>query len=289
MFNSKPIFERKKQFTKKDAERYLSLPKLNADRSIDDRYVRELIEKMNDGLFLTGHIVEAKQNGSLIGVNGQHQSTALLRANIDSITVMHAIYDCPTLTDAAALYRQLTSKARSASHCFAVEADAQGVQWPKALLPAIGTGLVIFDKGVSRHCTKDERCELIAREQAAGDFICSIMCPNGNWKVCTEYLFLKKGAVFAAMIATWKKNRTGATCFWEQVASGENLRRTDPARKLRDWILQTNVNFGKGTMGPRKADNHEILTRCIRAWNSYRTGKPTSLAVHRGKPIPKPV
>jgi hypothetical protein len=271
----------------KQAEKLLEHNILHIQRPIRQLHVDELSTLMSEGLFLTGDIALAKleyNGGQTILVNGQHQCRAIIDSE-QSVDVHFAKYSVDDPFELSTLYRQFDNHAaRSLADSIRPEAYALEIKWPTRL-----TSLVVsaakYREGQPK-MKKQNAVTLLGPYRAHGDFICSIMAPDGTLQVG----HLLRAIVVCAMMVTWEKNRQDAYEFWTQVQNGENLKKHMPSYQLREFLKSINVNFGQGTRGYKRiAPDHEIMSRCITAWNAYRKNTPTKLQYYSEKPIPKAI
>ena len=102
-----------------------------------------------------------------------------------------------------------------------------------------------------------------------------------------EHKHVFRGPVVAAMLATFNKAPQIAVEFWTPVADGVGLsKRGDPRLKLRTWLLQTAVGYGRGGASSKEKVTQELMFRqCIGCWNAHREGRTLQIlrANDRGK------
>lgn len=103
--------------------------------------------------------------------------------------------------------------------------------------------------------------------------------------------FLTRAPVCAVMLRTYAKNQSESIEFWGKVRDGENLTRKDPEFHLREFLLSIQMYNSHSVAASRKATPHEVLYRCVVAWNSRRQGGDRSgrggLKYFPNKPVPK--
>lgn len=216
--------------------------------------------------------------------NGQHQCTAVVMAGKPIYAVVSE-YQCKTPEDFAMLYRQFDNNAvRTLAEISIPEAAALGVKWSKKLLSTILSAVSFLEGKQGLH--KNERVTLIGKYLREGNFIHDLI----DCVPAKESLHIVRSPVVAAMIATFRKCAGDAEKFWEDVRDGENLSGSSPAFKLRNYLLTTSISFGRGVNANSlnaSASVREIYSKCITAWNAYRTDGKTSLKYFPGKEAPK--
>jgi hypothetical protein len=107
--------------------------------------------------------------------------------------------------------------------------------------------------------------------------ISEIRSVNGeiNWKECAH---LSRRAIVAAMMVTAEKNKEAARKFWTDVRDGE-MKKGDPSRTLRDFLIGYSVDRGRGSQYSKKATEREMYRKCLVGWNAFRKGTTTALKV----------
>jgi hypothetical protein len=270
------------------AEKYLAMNTLDCQRALRMKHVDMLAECIADKTFLVGDIGFAKLsfNGTAeVMVNGQHQCNAVLQAG-QSITATVTHFDCKEPRDLSLLYRQFDNHAaRSIGDIARPEAKALKISWPRKVIGTVLTAATIIEG--KQYANKKEKVDVLQLHMRDGEFVCLIY--EGNPAGARH---LMRGPVAACMMRTWGKNRADAQQFWEAVRDGENLTTKSPAKRLRDYLMQTATCHGRGAV--RQADksiasSHEIHAKCITAWNAYRRGSTTDLKYYADKPIPAAV
>ena len=258
---------------------------------------RKLMKRMNEGVFLQGDLVFAKKTydgSNTIRMNGQHQMPAFLQSTLRSMEIRYRLYTCYTPDDVSRLYRQIdTERKRSKADCLRVEAIALELGWSLEPLKKIGAAIGILEnKG---KITIDDIIKAIPKYKKQGDFINGIL---NDWvpKDVSKSKITKhisRVPVVTSMMNMYEVSPTDAKTFCTQLRDGENLKTRHPAYKLREYLLNTNVYRGRGAQFDpalrhrHYADEYEIRSKCITAWNAFRAGKPTSLKYYVHKPIPK--
>ena len=276
-----------KEVTPDVAAKILEANVFEGQRPLRDKHVKILSETILKNLFTVGHIAVAKQcwnGGDSMLANGQHTCHAVIAAG-KSITAVCDEYHCKTPEDFALLYRQFDNNAaRSLSEIALPEAIALNINWSKQIINAIlaGIGYIEHHNGVH----KNKRIESLKKYVSEGNAINDLL----SCVKATESRHLRRGAVVAAMISTFKKCSADAEIFWEEVRDGDNLKSISPSLKLRNYLLSTNCSVGRGVHSPslnQAATYKEMFSKCIIAWNAYRRGDATSLKYYAEKEVPK--
>jgi len=284
------LIEKKlREITPDMAEEFLNANIYAGQRPIRKKHLRVLSEAIESGVFLTGNIALAKQGwngGDHMLANGQHQCEAVIATGKPIVAVVEE-YQCKTPQDFAMLYRQFDNNAvRSLAEIAIPEAAALNVQWSKRLISVLLAAISFLEGHIGMH--KNERVTYLKKYLKEGNFVQEIIgCANPS-----EIAHMKRSPVIAAMISTYRKCASDAETFWEEVRDGEHLSGASPSFKLRNYLLTTSISFGRGVNANSlnaAAGVKEIYSKCIVAWNAYRTSGRTTLKYFADKEIPKAV
>lgn len=283
------IRKKMEEITPEKAAALLEFNTYTGQRPQREKHIKVLCDAINKGLFTTGVISVAKQGwngGYLMLANGQHQCISVIETG-KPITAVVEEYNCKTPEEFALLYRQYDNNAtRTLDEITLPEARALGLNWGKQVIKTVMTGIGFLEGHNGVH--KNIRVESLKKYVDEGNFVNDILsCVKSP-----ESRHLRRGAVVAAMIVTFKKNHGDAETFWEEVRDGENLKGNSPSLKLRNYLMTTNTAIGRGVNAPAltaAASNIEIYAKCIIAWNAYRRGDSTALKFFANKETPKPV
>jgi hypothetical protein len=278
-----------KEVTPDVAEQILASNTYNGQRPKSEKHIKVLSDAITNGLFTVGHIAIAHQGwngGDAMLANGQHQCTAVILTG-EPINAVVEEYQCKKPEDFSLLYRQFdNNKSRTLDEVTLPEARALGLNWHRMILKAVMAGIGFIEGHNGLH--KNKRVEYLKRYIAEGNFINEILsCVKSP-----ESRHLRRGAIVAAMIQSFKKSRSDAEIFWEEVRDGENLKGNSPSLKLRNYLLSTNTAFGRGVNAPAlnaAASYKEMYSKCIIAWNAYRRGDSTQLKFYADKETPKAI
>ena len=240
---------------------------------------------MTDGLFRTGDVaITEDPNGNMLLMNGQHTLSAVIETG-QPIAAKVERYQCPKSSDLSLLFRQFDfeSKSRSLAEASWVEATTLGLSWSKRTVSLVVSGGVFL--GNVQHKDKSAKVLVLRDWISEGTFIDRLLTSGG------PTAHLKRGACVAAIMATYQKDAEAAITFWTSVVHGEDLKRSMPACVLRNWLMSTTVDTGRGTLGGKLevVSSAVIYAKCIVAWNAFRTNKPTKLRIYKDKDTPTPI
>jgi hypothetical protein len=267
------------------AKEFLALNTYPGQRKMRPQHIKRLVRKIQNGLFLTGDVAIAQENYNGRQrrlVNGQHQLTSVVITGKPIYAVVEE-YACSTPEDLALLYRQFDRHgSRTITDIATPEAIARGIDWPKSIVKLVIHGATL--KEGKRDEDPDDRVALLRKYIKAGNFINKLLTGNGQGH-------LKRSATIAAMLCTFERSQDASVKFWTKVKTGENLTKTMPTYKLREYLLTHNLTTGRAlrTQATKPTNNHEMLSKCITAWNAFRKGQSTNLAYFPNKPVPKAI
>jgi len=276
-----------KRITKPEAREIMELQQIDCDRNLNAGHVSKLQRRMNEGAFRGCDVGIVKLNGATYRANSQHTMTAFLGSNLKTLPVTMEFFSCDNKHELSEIYRMYDPiwASRSTTQCMNVEAGSIGVRWSPKLIRSFSSGVTMHVFGIRRAPDIEDRAKAFYEHRAAGDFIASLLCPEG--KEIAEYGFMLRGPVVAAMIETWYINKGFAEIFWTKVRDGAYLPKHDPALKLRDFLrgasLRSRIQNGDS------CSEHEMLAKCIVAWNAARKDTTTALRYYASKPIPKAI
>lgn len=275
--------------TPQKAEEFLKINTFEEQRPIKLKHVAYLKRVINEGTFITAEIGVASLNYDSkrsVLVNGQHTSLAVKETGktVDALVETFAV---DSSEDLSILYRQFDAQAsRSLADISRPEAYALGIDWmPKITSLVISTACLKENK-TSIH--KSLKVELLRKYLPFGKFLNSFL---HNKEVDSQNVkILLRSAVTHAILLSWERSQEDTKHFWTQVRDGENLKKYSPMWKLRNYLQQTGVNYGRGAnAGLRSSTYHEMTSKCIAAWNAYRKNENTDLKYYREKPIPRAI
>lgn len=284
--------------TRAFADWYLALPKLDGERGISEDHALFLAMKMQDGLFLEERtqIATVWVRGKQYKLNGGHTCTARLAVDDTKPTwrdprIMVCDYDCKTLVDASALYAQIDPAiaSRNYAHLSRVKWANTGIleNNSKRMLTQIASAMAFeaggWTQAGQRNFKWDKRYDLPCKDRST---LASMIALMGNGERMKSK-HLHREPVSCAILRTLRCCETDASAFWGKVRDGEMLSDSQPEKVLRDWLLSIYAKGGMGERGGRKASFHEIYSRCITAWNAYRTKRPVkAFKYYKDSPLP---
>ena len=280
--------EETKTINKAEAKELLKIPPVPCQRTFKQKRFIFLLKVMNQGDFRDAQIAIGKLNGDSYLANGNHTLPAFCASTLSKMRVTVSKYRCNTRRELADLYRSFDppGSARSAVECLSVDVGelGMGLNWHPKFLQAFSSGIVMFGRGMGKYIDIYERTDLLYEYLEAGKFLHDILCPDG--KATADVKHVMRGPVVCAMIATYEKSQKGTKEFWTDVIYAEGLTKTMPSYKLNRWLLTHSVARGRGAHKALIATEHEMVSRCIVAWNAYRKGASTKLQYSQSKPIP---
>jgi hypothetical protein len=276
------------------AEKFLKKNIYCDQRLLRPMHVKELESYLENGTFTTGNIAISRNifdGNSEVLVNGQHQCNAVINSGIPMVA-LYEQYECKEPTDISLLYTMIDNHgARSLSNVAKPEANALGLTWGARIVSKMITAAIMIEnmkRGLnicSNRMVKSEKVGLLQYYIKDGEFVNKILTFKQHGE---RPKHLMRGVVIAAMILTWRKDNYNAEKFWELIRDGERLTSEMPMHKLRDFLMQVSVSRGRGSStGKQLVSEHEIITKCITAWNAFKRGDSTSLRYFPDKPIPK--
>lgn len=283
------------------ARHYLKFNTYKSQRSIRDVYVTHLADKMKKGLFRFGEVAFANMNGAGdLLINGQHVCSAVIESGI-SVPCMLEKFKISNDLELSQAFRQFELLQRGLNDMVKVEADALKLTWPNwisSLIVSAATIEVANQKKlgapskltthrVKKYMTKEDKVELLGHYLKEGAFLFDLLTSNGTMSSGSHVPHLCRKAVALIIMQSWRINSNDAGTFWIRVRDGENLKKTMPEMKLREFLMQTRSKVRPSAYAARSVSDHEYAYRCALAWNAFRTNKPTNLAYHPDNPIPK--
>jgi hypothetical protein len=265
------------------AKRLLLQNNFDSQRKPRIFWINYLANKITQNRFTTGSIALAHHNGTVVMVNGQHQCQAVMQVG-KKIYVTFEKYLCPEPSDVSELYREFDSHLpRSLGDVVQVEIDSLGLKWPKTLASRLASAgaMVLYGYPKGSNATKDVKVETIAYFLPANHEIIKLYAQSAK-----DFKHLNRGPVLTTMIASHNKCQRDWPGFWIPTRDGDNLRKNDPRKMLRDYLIEV-LLVGGNTNGRHPVTYREMLCKSITAWNAYRKGTTTSLRYYPDKPMPR--
>lgn len=271
-----------KELSEEFAIEILELKEWKPDRNKDDDWIVHLKTAMERGTFLPElcDIVTCRFKGELYRMNGQHTAWARLALNDKKwrCPVNLLTYRAETEADMRRLYATIDrNKPRTKGQVVIAHLYCTG-EWDgfkKNELKLLAEGLGVW-KWKTHHERKqhdgDDRAYLMQTEHHAiakkvGEFIRTCQIKRDG--------FLYRAPVCGSMFATFSAHQEISLKFWQAVRDGTGFSQTtDPRLHLRNHLVGTSIDIGKGADKDKKRVSGEEMYRwCITAWNYFRDGK----------------
>jgi hypothetical protein len=282
--------------TKSVAREHANLPPAPGDRGLKEARLQSHRKSFQEGTMRPVEWATAycKENGLTYRVNGNHTSTILSEMIVPDFYVTIHNFECDTLHDVSRLYSTFDSRIQirnntdiNRSYCASIPELSD---FPDALINQIISGIA-YSKWKDEYfgVNPTTRAEQIFNYVNFAVWIREMTLGERGEPVSRN--FLTRVAVITAMLETWQKNKADATKFWSFVRDQTGESPDLPDRKLAKYLL---LLYGKGSPErsrfsgrTTRVQNREILCKCIKAWNAYRTNKPTNLKYSQSEGIPK--
>jgi len=287
------IYRQVRKLTPPTARELLEINVYEGQRKLRQNNLSSIETLMKRGEFTTGKIgiaiLRHKKNYRLL-MNGQHISTLVSNLNI-TVDVMWEEALCKNDVDVAHYFASFdTLGARNSSNILGAIKVALDLDWPNRILSLVAGATMMADNGRAGMKTPYYLQNLLVKNQSFGNHLLTILRGDANG-VCEKRLkFLLRKPIAFAILTTYKIDEGDSLKFWSVVRDGIELKKDDPRKKLRDYLLQTTFCFTHGASSSRKVSTyHELISKCITAWNAYRKGDRTDLKYYRDKPIPRAI
>lgn len=273
-----------KKLTAKLVEEFVGMERLPHDRELRGKRVDFLMKEVESDSFRTCEWASCfcKQTGKTYRINGKHTSTVFSQlSKLPNIPIVVERYSCDTLEQCAQLYGTFDSKesARTSSdinYTFAASVpELCDIPIRTLNICVSGMAYAILELNVTSE-TPLEKAARIPQEvpflRWAAQFI------RGGGSTSVSKIGMNRSPVAAAMYKTFHANTNLATEFWTLVVEESSSLASCPTRKLARSLVTTSV---RGSSRIRKSTgNHEMMVKCIHAWNAWCTGEETRLAYH---------
>lgn len=236
--------------------------------------------------------VFCKETARTYRVNGKHTSSALAGMNGEfrPVTVVIEDYEADTLEDVAKLYATFDTRrsVRSAPDIYLAFAAAdEGLRdLPKRII-SLAASSMAYEKWevASGNVAAEGRAALLLEHR---DFVIWLhgILSGGE----TDASHLRRAPAAAAMFKTFQRAPEKATDFWMLVRLESGPDRDSPDRVLARWLRSTAVSMGMGARSKKKhASCHEVMVKCVHAWNAWRRGERSYLKYYADKPTPRAI
>lgn len=272
-----------RKITPEEAKKLIALNNFPGQRPLRPLKARLYADMMSDGRMRPVSVaIMTMPNGLKYLANGQHCLQAII-INDKPFTAIVEHYKCETNDDAWHLFASFDVHAtRTEGH---IMKAARGLfnngdlrELPLRVLSNCGSALFMLGEGTTpkfngQPCNKATKADLVQKHYKdvlwVGQF--------GN----EEHLM--KVAIVAAMLATYRSNRSAADEFWSLVAEGGTPGLT---HKFRDRLLKNEI--GRNNCGGGHNRSKLIYTECIAYWNSWMKGEDRkAVKIAAMKEVPK--
>lgn len=279
------------KITRKLAQEFALMERAPHDRELQPRRLEHITRIINEGRLRPPEWVCAycTATGVTYRINGKHTSTVISGLNKipDYLKAITSKYECQTLEDVADLYATFDAKftTRSVRDIYTVfgqsHPDLVEVQSHVLAICAAGIAYSTYENGATRVPTEEKARKLLEYS----DFVLFVASLSIR---AAEYRWLARSSVVAAMHKTWQKSKTGCVSFWKSVRDGDDPDPQSSSRVLQRWLMTSSLSSKSAvfTEGSRVTD-HEMLSRCILAYNSWRKGKALETRYYADKPTPE--
>ncbi|RLC22285.1 MAG: hypothetical protein DRI57_00240 [Deltaproteobacteria bacterium] len=252
-------------------------------RILQPTHVQRLEKEIENDNFLDANIKMAMYDGSIYLVNGQHTCHAVINTK-KQVDITYAEYKCDSEIELSDLFIKIgQDKKRTLKDRVRMEMGVlkNSANLDVVTLIASTNNIRNYKKGA----TDEDKILPLRGQLDFIEFVNNLFYPEVTryWKQQVQHMF--KVAVMHAIMLTWDKDQEVAVNFWNAIRDGENLTKRDPQYKLREYLKNTVTS--RNTSNKTGANNIEITTKCIHAWNAFRAKKPTTLRYVRGKGLPK--
>jgi hypothetical protein len=287
---------RTQNVTKKLAQEFATMDPAPHDRPLRESRMLVYERLLREGKFrpITWASAFCKETGGTYRVNGKHTSTMLSMwdEKVDLFITVER-YECETLDDVGRLYATFDSKmqSRTASDIYVSFAGCvpslAEIQHRTLVLAVTAMNLVIVggDSLKDKGSQPADRAELLLDN---APFVVWLQELVGKGSTIAN-IHLKRGAVVAAVFATYQRDSREALKFWTEVRDETAPKPDFPTRKLAKYLI---MNFSRTKKSPRQVgariSDREIYVKAIHAWNAWRKNEATNLAYVATAPLPKP-
>lgn len=225
-------------------------------------------------------------------VNGKHTSLLLSKQpKLPDFYVTVERWGCDTLTDLGNLYNTYDSNLGSRTNSDINMAFAAAIpslrDVPQKLINMTVTAAAFlkWDENTRRRIPQAERAEELMDRSDFVPWLQDVVKTTTTSKMGLSKHLLRSPVV-CAMLATYDRAPVVAKKFWTEVRDESAPDRNDPTRILARFLVRAVVGGGR-SVGKDAVGQREMYVKCIRAWNSYRSGEATSLQYREADPLPQ--
>lgn len=282
-------YERKTDFTKNLAIRFLEMPHVSYERKLDNNFVKYLMTTMHRETFrpelvrlafcVCDEATEKQPAGTEFRVNGQHTCWAMFEMPEnyvcpDKITV--ARYRAKTAQDMRNLYAVL-DRGRPRTRGDVVISHLVGLPQFEEIAPSIvrkmseGYSFYKWPSQDERHAHDgDDVAYLMQSEDAS--LVASVCAYLTTFSIAT-FPWLRRAPVIAAMFATFNKAVKASGEFWDAVRQGIGMSKiNDPRLKLREALKDCSLSKSSNSVSrcKKRVSGEGMFHWSVNAWNAWR-------------------
>jgi len=269
------------KLTPAKAQEFLTFNTFEGQRALREIHVSQLAEKMVDKRFRIASVCLAYNgHNAPVLMNGQHTCHAVLESGV-SVDAILEEYQCPTREDLGILFNQFEGNARTLADSVRAYANVTGCQFPSRISQVVvSAAIALSGPQFQRTATRDEKVRLLKANADFAHWLTALMSGEDG-KLVKDYSFLLRAHIVRSMMMTYNAcNEDDNTLFWSAVATGANLDKHSPVLKLRNFLMSIVIglsNLGNYNSAKSTALPHEVIYRCIRAWNAWVTGEKLTI------------
>lgn len=274
------------------AKLFMEMEAAPGDRPLSERRLQIYEQIVRQGAFRPCSWAAAfcEQTGTTYRVNGKHTSTLL--STIEPLPELYAVveyYTCETLQEVAELYSTYDNKTQSRTVSDINRSFARTVPQLDGVDDRTinnTVAAIAYNTHLDQYRNKTqpaERAELLTDNYDFASWAFKLLGSGHN-----KNSHLKRVAVFAAMLGSYRKNKVDAEQFWIEVRDETAPIPTDPTRKLAKFLLLNTSSKGfQGATAKRyRVTDREFYVKCIHSWNAWRKNEKTNLAYHLNTEVP---
>lgn len=293
----KIVYNDKRKVTAPVAEYLLSINTYNGQRDIKEMHLQEIKKLLETDQYtstIIGIAVCKHRGGKKVLMNGQTTATAILQTG-KVIDVLWQEAECSNDLDVAHYYATFdTVGKRGRKDISRAMKHALRLKWPEKIVSLVMSAALLNESKKIR--LPSEKQDLLKKYQAFGEFLFDMLKTEKDTLQQKELAYMLKKPVIYSLYLSYTKDENDCRFFWNKIKTGEKLDNSDPAKKLRDYLLRVGTPFTTSPKidsingdSPKTAAYHEVISKCITAWNAFRRKEKTDLKYYRDKGIPKAI
>ncbi len=284
------VHDRTVPFTEKVALHYLDLESFAGERASMDSHVAFLASEMEKGNFLMKDagisIAVCEWDGKERKLNGQHSCWARLEMPLTWQPALRVTkYRVSSEDNYRTLYARFDrNKPRTAAHItnISLVGTPEFHNCSSSILKMVSQGFKFWKASDNGIDTKDPEAVAVALRSERFNIVAHRVIPrlqaiSGR----SEFRFMKRAAVYAAMMESFSKFKTISDNYWEKVMYGLNFENAgDPGKICRDYLM----SHGMRTDGSNVQSQTQIATgadlfdTCVMCFNDFKAGKARRVA-----------